>query len=42
MVLTRARDADAYREVLESNAEEFDRLSRMIGDMPEPPRPRTG
>ncbi len=33
VALTRARDADAYREVLESNAEEFDRLSRMIGDM---------
>ncbi len=33
VALTRARDADAYREVLESNAEEFERLSRMIGDM---------
>lgn len=33
VALTRARDADAYREVLESNAEEFERLSRMISDM---------
>ncbi|MCP5269383.1 MAG: heavy metal sensor histidine kinase [Zoogloeaceae bacterium] len=31
--LSHARDADAYREILESNAEEFERLARMISDM---------
>lgn len=33
VALTRARSADEYREVLASNAEEYDRLARMIGDM---------
>ena len=33
VTLTRIRDAASYREVLESNAEEFDRLAKMIGDM---------
>jgi two-component system heavy metal sensor histidine kinase CusS len=31
--LARARDATSYREILESNAEEFERLARMIADM---------
>jgi two-component system heavy metal sensor histidine kinase CusS len=31
--LSRSRDAASYREILESNAEEFDRLTRMISDM---------
>ena len=31
--LTRARDATSYREILESNAEEYARLARMIADM---------
>jgi two-component system heavy metal sensor histidine kinase CusS len=33
VTLTRARTADDYRDVLASNAEEFERLSRMIADM---------
>ncbi|TSA17451.1 MAG: HAMP domain-containing protein [Betaproteobacteria bacterium] len=33
VALSRARSADEYREVLYSNLEEFNRLSRMIGDM---------
>lgn len=33
VALSRCRDAESYREVLISNAEEFDRLSRMIADM---------
>lgn len=33
VALSRARTADEYREVLYSNAEEFDRLARMISDM---------
>jgi len=33
VVLTRARPASDYREVLASNAEEYERLARMIGDM---------
>ncbi len=33
VALSQARDADAYREVLYSNLEEFERLSAMIGDM---------
>lgn len=33
VALGRARDARVYRAVLESNAEEFERLSRMIADM---------
>jgi two-component system heavy metal sensor histidine kinase CusS len=33
VALSRARSADAYREVLYSNLEEYNRLSRMIGDM---------
>jgi len=33
VALSRSRTADAYRDVLESNAEEFERLSRMISDM---------
>lgn len=31
--LSRSRDAASYREILESNAEEFERLTRMISDM---------
>lgn len=31
--LSRPRDAAGYREILESNAEEFERLARMISDM---------
>ena len=31
--LARARDAQSYRSILESNAEEFERLARMISDM---------
>jgi two-component system heavy metal sensor histidine kinase CusS len=31
--LSRDRDAASYRDVLESNAEEFERLARMIADM---------
>lgn len=33
VTLCRARTADEYREILESNAEEFERLSRTISDM---------
>lgn len=33
VALTRARSADAYREVLYSNLEELERMGRMIGDM---------
>lgn len=33
VTLTRTRDAASYRDVLESNAEEFDRLAKMISDM---------
>ncbi|MGP1680264.1 MAG: heavy metal sensor histidine kinase [Burkholderiales bacterium] len=33
VALSRARSADQYREVLYSNLEEYNRLSRMIGDM---------
>lgn len=33
VALSRARSADEYREVLYSNLEEYNRLSRMIGDM---------
>lgn len=33
VALTRTRSADEYRRVLESNLEEFNRLSRMIADM---------
>lgn len=33
VMLSKARSADEYREVLASNAEEFERLSRMIADM---------
>lgn len=31
--LSQARDAASYREILESNAEEFERLAHMISDM---------
>ncbi|MEI8155705.1 MAG: heavy metal sensor histidine kinase [Burkholderiales bacterium] len=31
--LSQAREASSYREILESNAEEFERLARMIADM---------
>jgi two-component system heavy metal sensor histidine kinase CusS len=31
--LSRSRDAGDYREILESNAEEYERLARMISDM---------
>jgi two-component system heavy metal sensor histidine kinase CusS len=31
--LSQARDASSYREILESNAEEYGRLARMIADM---------
>ena len=33
VMLSKARTAEEYREVLASNAEEFERLSRMIADM---------
>ena len=33
VTLARPRDAANYREILESNAEEFDRLAKMVGDM---------
>lgn len=33
VTLTRARSLDEYREILGSNIEEFERLSRMIADM---------
>ena len=33
VALSRARDAASYREILESNMEEFERLARMISDM---------
>ena len=33
VALTRARSTDEYREVLASNAEEYERLARMVGDM---------
>ena len=33
VALAQARSAEAYREVLYSNMEEYDRLARMIGDM---------
>ncbi|MDN4016321.1 heavy metal sensor histidine kinase [Zwartia panacis] len=33
VTLTRDRDAHAYREILASNAEEFQRLARMVSDM---------
>lgn len=33
VALTRARSAEAYRTILESNAEEFEHMARMISDM---------
>lgn len=33
VTLSRARTADQYRDILASNSEEFERLSRMIADM---------
>lgn len=33
VILAKARSAEEYREILYSNAEEFERLSRMIADM---------
>jgi len=33
VVLSRPRDADSYRDILESNAEEYERLARMVSDM---------
>ena len=33
VALSRPRDADSYHAILESNAEEFERLARMIADM---------
>ncbi|HJV85337.1 MAG TPA: heavy metal sensor histidine kinase [Noviherbaspirillum sp.] len=33
VILSRVRSADEYREILYSNAEEFERLSRMMSDM---------
>ena len=33
VALTRVRSAEEYRNILESNAEEFDHLARMISDM---------
>ncbi|TXT35113.1 MAG: two-component system OmpR family heavy metal sensor histidine kinase CusS [Comamonadaceae bacterium] len=33
VALSRARNADDYRGILESNAEEFERMARMISDM---------
>ena len=32
VALSRAREVDAYREVLYSNLEEFERMSAMISD----------
>lgn len=31
--LSRAREADEYREILYSNMEEYDRMAKMVGDM---------
>jgi two-component system heavy metal sensor histidine kinase CusS len=33
VALSNTRDAEAYRDILSSNAEEFERLARMISDM---------
>lgn len=33
VALSRARNADEYRDILESNAEEFEHMGRMISDM---------
>jgi two-component system heavy metal sensor histidine kinase CusS len=33
VILSKARSADAYRDVLASNAEELERLARMVSDM---------
>jgi two-component system heavy metal sensor histidine kinase CusS len=33
VALSRARDANEYRDILHSNLEEYERLARMIGDM---------
>ena len=33
VALSRARNADDYRSILESNAEEFEHMARMISDM---------
>ena len=33
VTLARARDAAGYREILESNAEEFERLAKMVAEM---------
>lgn len=33
VTLSRARSAEDYRQILESNAEEFERMARMISDM---------
>jgi two-component system heavy metal sensor histidine kinase CusS len=33
VALSKARDADAYRSILESNAEEYEHMARMISDM---------
>jgi two-component system heavy metal sensor histidine kinase CusS len=33
VTLSRVRSADDYRQILESNAEEFERMARMISDM---------
>ena len=33
VALSRPRDADSYRDILESNAEEYERLARMVADM---------
>jgi two-component system heavy metal sensor histidine kinase CusS len=33
VTLTRERDAESYRDILASNAEEFQRLARMVSDM---------
>ena len=33
VTLSRPRNADEYRSILESNVEEFERLARMISDM---------
>lgn len=33
VALSKARTADEYRDVLASNAEEYERLARMVGDM---------
>lgn len=42
VVLSRARNADEYRQTIESSTEEYERLSRMIGDILFLARPEQG